>query len=208
MDEPKSLRSSEARAQRLAALDDRHVAPLSDYVRGLRARMGAEYGIPYFDPLDGGTRADCLFLLEAPGPKAIASQFISRDNPDETAKNFFLLSQEAGIDRRRTVLWNVVPWYIGTGKKIRPANSRDLGAAAPALAELAALLPALHSIVLLGNKASTAKPSITELRPKAQVFCLPHPSPMFVNRRPGNRAFLLERLRDVANGLPTWSDTL
>lgn len=208
MDEPKSLRSSEARAQRLAALDDRHVAPLSDYVRSLRVRMGAEYGIPYFDPLDGGTRADCLFLLEAPGPKAVASQFISRDNPDETAKNVFLLSQEAGIDRRRTVLWNVVPWYIGTGKKIRPANSRDLGAAAPALAELAALLPALHSIVLLGNKASTAKSSIAELLPKARVFCLPHPSPMFVNRRPGNRAFLLERLRDVANGLPPWSDML
>lgn len=117
MDEPKSLRSADARAQRLAAVDDHHIAPLTEFVRSLRARMGTEYAIPYFDPFDGGTRADCLFLLEAPGPKAIASQFISRDNPDETAKNVFLLSREAGIGRHRTVLWNVVPWYIGTGKK-------------------------------------------------------------------------------------------
>lgn len=168
--------------------------------------MGTEYAIPYFDPFDGGTRADCLFLLEAPGPKAIASQFISRDNPDETAKNVFLLSREAGIDRHRTVLWNVVPWYIGTGKKIRPANSRDLGAAAPSLVELAALLPALHTIVLLGNKAATAKLAVTQLLPKVQVFSVPHPSPLFVNLRPGNRTVLLERLREVAGGLPSWTD--
>lgn len=100
MDEPKSLRFPEARTRRLAAIDACHVAPLTDFVRTLRTQMGAEYGIPYFDPLDGGTRADCLFLLEAPGAKAVASQFISRDNPDETAKDVFLLSREAGIDRR------------------------------------------------------------------------------------------------------------
>lgn len=167
--------------------------------------MGAEYGIPYFDPLDGGTKADCLFLLEAPGPKAVASQFVSRDNPDETAKNIFLLSREAGIDRHRTVLWNVVPWYIGTGKKIRPANSGDLGAAAPALMELAALLPALHTIVLLGNKAATAKSCIAQFLPAVQVFSAPHPSPMFVNRRSENRAVLLEKLQEVADRLPPWS---
>lgn len=164
--------------------------------------MGSECGIPYFDPFDGGTRADCLFLLEAPGPKAVSSQFISRDNPDETAKNIFLLCREAGIHRRRTVLWNVVPWYIGTEKKIRPANARDLGAAALVLVELAALLPTLHTVVLLGNKASTAKSSIAELLPQARVFSVPHPSPMFVNRRSENRAILLDRLREVADGLP------
>lgn len=202
MDDPKSLRSAETRAQRLAAIDDHHVAPLTNFVRALRARMGTEYGIPYFDPLDGGTRADCLFLLEAPGPKAIASQFISRDNPDETAKNIFLLCREAGIHRRRSVLWNVVPWYIGTGKKIRPANAGDLGVAAPALVELAALLPALHTVVLLGNKASIAKSSIAELLPQVRVFSGPHPSPMFINRRPEHRAILLDRLREVAGGLP------
>lgn len=206
MDEPKSLRCPKARAQRLAAIDACHVAPLTDFVRALRTQMGAEYGIPYFDPLDGGTRADCLFLLEAPGAKAVASEFISRDNPDETAKNVFLLSKEAGIDRRRTVLWNVVPWYIGSGKKIRPANSRDLGAAAPSLIELAALLPALHTIVLLGKKAATASRPIAQLLPAVQVFSAPHPSPLFVNRRPENRAILLQCFQQVADQLPMWSD--
>jgi hypothetical protein len=202
MDKPKSLRSPEARTNRLAAIEEPHVAPLSAFVRRLRERMGVEYGIPYFDPFDGGIGSDCLFLLEAPGPKAIASQFISRNNPDETAKNFFLLTQEAGIDRRRTAIWNVVPWYIGSGKKIRPASATDLGAAAPALAELASLLPSLHSIVLLGKKASTAKSAIAELVPQARIFCVPHPSPVFINRRPGNRAILLDKLRTVADGLP------
>ena len=206
MDEPKSLRCSKARAQRLAAIDACHVAPLTDFVRALRTQMGAEYGIPYFDPLDGGTRADCLFLLEAPGAKAVASEFISRDNPDETAKNVVLLSKEAGIDRRRTVLWNVVPWYIGSGKKIRPANSRDLGAAAPSLIELAALLPALYTIVLLGKKAATASRPIAQLLPAVQVFSAPHPSPLFVNRRPENRAILLQCFQEVAEQLPIWSD--
>lgn len=206
MDEPKSLRCPQARAHRLAAIDDCHVAPLTDFVRRLRTRMGAEYGIPYVDPMDGGTKADCLFLLEAPGAKAVAPQFISRDNPDETAKNVFLLSREAGIDRRRTVLWNVVPWYIGSGKKIRPANSRDLGAAAPSLIEIAALLPALHTIVLLGKKAATASLSISQLLPMAKIFSAPHPSPLFVNRRPENREILLQRFQEVAEQLPIWSD--
>ena len=40
--------------------------------------------IPHFDPLDGGSNAQVLFLMEAPGPKASASGFVSRNNPDET----------------------------------------------------------------------------------------------------------------------------
>ena len=42
------------------------------------------------------TDAAILYLLEAPGRRAIESGFVSRDNPDETAKNFFLLNIEAG----------------------------------------------------------------------------------------------------------------
>lgn len=106
---PKSLALAHERALRLAAIELEHVAPLSAYVRALRKEMGPEYSIPDFDSMDGGVKADCLFLLEAPGPKAKVSGFVSRDNPDETAKNFYLLNQEAGIDRKRTVVWNIVP---------------------------------------------------------------------------------------------------
>lgn len=206
MDAPKTLGSLEARQQRLVAIEDHHVAPLSAFVRSLRTEMGSGYEIPYFDPLDGGVKADCLYLLEAPGPKAVVSGFVSRNNPDETAKNFFLLNREAGIDRRRTIIWNIVPWYIGSGTRIRPANARDLGMAGPALVRLVALLPALHSIVLVGKKAATAESVVRALAPGALVYSVPHPSPMFVNRLPGNRALLLDRLKLVACNLPRRSD--
>jgi uracil-DNA glycosylase len=57
------------------------------------------------------------------------------------------------MDRRRTVTWNVVPWYIGSGTKIRAATGTDLGAGRPALVRLLSLLPRLKAIVLLGRKA-------------------------------------------------------
>jgi hypothetical protein len=102
MDPPKSLRDSKIREARFAALEQPHVAPLTAFFRQLRSAMGADYLIPHFDPADGGTEASLLYLLEAPGPRAIASGFVSRDNPDETAKNFKLLNQEAS--------WAPPPW--------------------------------------------------------------------------------------------------
>lgn len=114
----------------------------ADRICGVTAReVGPDYSIPYFDPLDGGTLATLLYLLEAPGPRAVASGFVSRDNPDETAKSFLLLNQEAGIDRRRTVVWNIVPWYLGDGGRIRAAEVGDTTAGAGSLERLFGLLP-------------------------------------------------------------------
>ena len=93
------------------------MAPFIHFVQLIRQETGLAREIPYFDPLDGGIAAKCFFLLEAPGPKAVVSGFISRNNPDETAKNFFNLNQDADLPRKSTVSWNVVPWYIGSGKK-------------------------------------------------------------------------------------------
>jgi uracil-DNA glycosylase len=100
------------------------MASLTKLVDEMRAQV--QFDIPLFDPLDGGVNAECLFLLEAPGPKAVCTGFVSRNNPDETAKNLMLLSIEAGIDRERTILWNVVPWYIGSGSVIRGATASDV----------------------------------------------------------------------------------
>jgi hypothetical protein len=97
-DAPKSLARPEERARRLALIESPHVAALTHLVVELRGELGPNYQIPYFDPLDGGTNAECLFLLEAPGPKAVASGFISRNNPDETARN--LLNQQAVLTAR------------------------------------------------------------------------------------------------------------
>jgi len=202
MDTPKSLGNRAVREARVAALAQPHVAPLATFVRELRARCGPDRSIPYFDPHDGGIHADCLFLLEAPGPQAVASGFVSRDNPDETAKNFLLLSAEAGIERTRTAVWNIVPWYVGSGTKIRPANSVDIRSAEPALAALLSLLPELHTIVLVGAKAASARRAVAALAPAAHMCDMPHPSPLFVNRTPSNRAVILAALASVARTLP------
>ena len=121
MDYPKSLGDPNERERRRTLLREKHIAPLTDFVDQIRKEQNKKDEVPYFDPLDGGINAQCLFVLEAPGPKTKVSGFISRNNPDETAKNSFEFHKEAGIPREKTILWNIVPWYIGSGKKIRAA---------------------------------------------------------------------------------------
>lgn len=200
-DTPKSLGDPVVRTARRSQLNDARVVPLTRYVEQLRARVGSTAAIPDFDPWDGGVNAEVLFLLEAPGAKAVEAGFISRNNPDETAKNFFLLNQEAGIARERTVLWNIVPWYIGNGTRIRPANRTDIAQGIGPLAELLPLLPVLRAVVLVGQKAGAARRAIAELRPQVRVFDTPHPSPLFINNKPENRGRLLVALKDVASFL-------
>lgn len=198
-DTPKLLGDVRAKSERIQLLGSPHIAPLTNYVKQLRLEVGPGAGIPYFDPWDGGIEAEALFLLEAPGAKAISSGFISRNNPDETAKNMFELCHEAGLDRKATVLWNVVPWYIGTGSKIRAATPTDLEAGLKPLPRLLELLPKVKVVVLMGRKAERARPQINGI--KYRVFTSPHPSPLFVNNAPGNREKILSVFRQVAESL-------
>jgi uracil-DNA glycosylase len=122
-DGPKTLGDPRVQKERCVALKAPHATALTRFVRALRKSTGQCTKIPFFDPFDGGTTARCLFLLEAPGPKAVESGFISRNNPDESAKNFFELNAEVGIPRELTVIWNVVPWYVGDGTRIRPVTA-------------------------------------------------------------------------------------
>jgi len=186
-DKPKLLGSLEARVARRAELCVPHIAPLTTFVDALRAEKGSDYKIPYFDPWDGGIAAEVLFLLEAPGPKAVKSGFISRNNPDESAKNFFELNQQAGILRKRTTLWNIVPWFICSGSRIRAANSVDIHDGIRSLKSVLDLLPNLRAIVLVGKKAQYGKFRIEKLCSNIKFFNSPHPSPQFVNRAPYNR---------------------
>lgn len=191
------LRKPDALRERLAQVDRPHVAPLTEFVRRLRIRVGSQAAIPYFDPWDGGVNAKVLFLLEAPGPKARNSGFVSMNNPDQTARNLFEVSHEAGLDRRDMVTWNTVPWYIGTDNRIRPANAADIARGAESLAELLSLLPRLRAAVLLGRKAQRVERIVHEVSPRLRIFRSPHPSPMFVNRKPENRGELLRCWREV-----------
>src|ERR1039458_1274416 len=195
VDCPKSLKSAAERESRRGLINEPHVAPLSDCVCQIRQDTGLGERIPFFDPLDGGIAAEILYLLEAPGARAVVSGFISRNNPDESAKNFFKLNQEAGIPRKATVIWNIVPWYIGSGEKIRPAQTADLTAGLSHLQKLLQLLPALRTVVIMGQKPTFAEKYIMAGRPGVAIMRSPHPSPLYVNHRPGNRENILTVFR-------------
>src|SRR5207245_3002916 len=109
----------------------------------------------------------------------VFSGFRSRDNPDETPKNFFQINQQSGIPRKRTITWNIVPWYIGSGSRIRPANSDDVESGLRRLNSLLDLLPKLRAVVLVGQKAQRSSSNIAKLRPGIRLFKSPHPSPLF-----------------------------
>jgi hypothetical protein len=115
-------------AAKLARVDEPHVAPLNAMVRSIRLQHA---GVPFFDPEAGGVNARVLFLLKAPGPKAV--DFVSLDNNDQTAENMLRLLVEAGIKRGDTCHWNVVPFYIGNADrtKLRAAKQTDLDVGKP-----------------------------------------------------------------------------
>ncbi len=191
------LQDPQEQARRRELLGLGHVAPLTAFVDTLRAETGYGELIPYFDPLDGGVQAAVLFLMEAPGPWAVRTGILSNDNPNQTARNFTTLRQQVGLDRRRTVLWNIVPWYIGSGRKIRPAGPADIRAGLVYLERLLPLLADLQLVVLVGRKAQQAEALLREKVPMIALIHMPHPSPQFVNFAPGNRGRLLAVLEEV-----------
>jgi uracil-DNA glycosylase len=203
MDAPNTLASANERLERAALRTQPHMRGLADFVQRIRDAKGPGFHVPDFDPLDGGDRAQVLFLLEAPGPKAVSSGFISRNNPDQTAKNFFLLNEEAGIARGRTIIWNAVPWYIGSGTKIRPARRDDVREADEWLKELLGTLVSLRFVMFVGQKALHAQGIVRDYCPTVKVLTMPHPSPLFINRAPENRARALAELKELSAQIAT-----
>src|SRR6185437_13372534 len=117
--------------------------------------------VPEFDPFDGGVNAKIVFLFEKPSPMTAngrGSGFISRNNDDLTAEATFLFMQQAGIPRKATVTWNVIPWWNGT----RKVTGRELRDGIACIRKLTALLPKLHAVVLVGEKASRAKTQLED----------------------------------------------
>jgi hypothetical protein len=169
-------------------------------VRTIRRRHRCGDCVPHFDPLDGGVQARVLFLLEAPGPNAVVSGFLSRDNDDETAKNMFDLLAEAGLERRDTVLWNVVPWYIGDGNRIRGAGTSDFALARRDLSRLLKLLRRLRVIVLVGLKAQAAW-DLAGLEPHHFIVRTWHPSGQVLNRWPERRRVIVGAFRRARRAL-------
>jgi uracil-DNA glycosylase len=202
-DAPRTNREDLEVERKRGLLHSARVAPLTRFVERFRAER-PEAAVPYFDPTEAGTNARILLLLEAPGRQAAlenGSGFVSSDNDDQTAENMWSLLIEAGIDRTNEVAtWNVVPWYVGDGKKIRAVTSADLVEASRATNELLALLPELRVVVLLGKPAARAWSQMDVGLPAIES---PHPSPLNVNTRPEARVEIREALveaKRVADG--------
>ena len=159
------------RRRRRELLGSDHMAALAAYCETLR-RPGLE--VPDLDPLDGGTGARLLLLLEKPGPKTSAARggagFVSFDNPDQTARASHVFCEAAGIDRTARVVWNVCPWWNGT-IEFGGAEGQAGRAELPRFLDL---LPALRVVVCVGRKAEAARPSL-EAR-GLRVFVSAHPS--------------------------------
>lgn len=212
-DVPYSLKSEIEKTERVKLLQEPHIAPLTRYVDELRIRKGLTDGIPYFDPLDGGVEAECLFVLESPGrrgtqEKAKGSGFISRNNPDPTAKNFFNFNEQVGIPRELTVSWNIVPWYVGQKNKLGDVLPSDVYDGLPYLGELIDILPKLKVIVLMGGSARKNK-VIKYLNKNYRTITLIeslHPGAQCVNRDKRNRVQIIEALIKVRSILQVEPD--
>lgn len=197
-DDTYALKSEDERQRRLEMLSLPHLRPLVEYLKRVKSDCG--HDIPYFDPCDGGVNATVLFLLEAPGRRAVGSTFISRNNPDQTASNMNELLMKAGIPRAITLLWNIVPWYIGDGKRIREARKSDIGQAMPYFLELIHLLPKLREIVLVGKNAQSARAAIQK-HTSVPLVDAPHPSPKNFNSRPHKKTEAIQIFSELATRL-------
>ena len=187
-------------ARRREALSRAHMVPLARFVRELRASRPHD-AVPDADPRDGGARARALLLLEAPGPRSVATGFVSCDTPNPTARNLRALLANAGIDRADVLLWNVVPWYVGDGRRIRPVGARDIDAARPWLQALLDLLPALERTVLIGRKAQRAEAAVRARLPNAPPILAFHPSPQVFHISPERRAATVAAFDELGRAL-------
>ena len=158
-------------------LAEPHVRPLMALVHGLRAR-GLE--VPNVDPNDGGANATALFLLESPGPRAVTSYFVSRDNPDPSAKNLSVELDIAGFARAEVLLWNVVPHCVSTKEQNRNASPAQVREAIPDTQAFLDCLPALRVVVFCGRRAQRAQ-QLLRLRDTVTALSTFHPGAMSYN---------------------------
>ena len=195
---PRAHRDRREVERKRQLLDESHIAPLTEFVRRLRAERGDV--VPWFDPTEAGTKARILMLFENPSRRADAAQgsgFISADNNDVSAKNMWGFLRKAGIDRSRDVVaWNIVPWYVGDERTIGKVKTSDIDEARPALLELLGLLPNLGVVILFGRKAQAGW---LRARPPVDIPVLeaPHPSGHWLNAHPEDGTVIVARLREA-----------
>ncbi|MCQ8240155.1 uracil-DNA glycosylase [Rhizosaccharibacter radicis] len=187
-------------ARRRALLLRPGMRPLAIFAEKLRREHGV--AVPDADPLDGGTEARVLVLLERPGLAAEAPGFMSRDNATPTARNLRRFCEAAELHREDSLIWNVVPWAGSDARgRNRAPRPDELRRGLAALESLLTLLPELSVAVLAGSTAGRAAPMLGALRPKLRLFAMPHPSPTIVCTDPAIRTRILCALAQAATAL-------
>jgi len=158
------------------------MSPLGRIVERIRSEKQLSREVPGFDPNNGNEKARFLFVLEAPGPKAVESGIISLGNKDQTAKNFRTQLVDAGVKPSDIALWNVVPWYLGKEdiSKIRGAKSTDVKQGLEYLTAVVAAIENLQCIVLVGGAARQAHIHLSH-NTTARILSCHHPSPKVQN---------------------------
>ena len=182
------MRSTEEQLRRRLWLDMPHLRPLVEVIHLIQRELGSHYIIPMPDPLDGGCDARVLILLEAPGPRAIETGFISLDNPDPTANNLRELLEEGGVARSDVLMWNSVPWFIvnDKGKNVAPKRDEHVRAR-PYLSFVLHQLPHLRAVLLMGNHAQHAW----------DTFAWPRPVETYRTKHPSQRGMARPEAREV-----------
>ncbi|MGK8511378.1 uracil-DNA glycosylase family protein [Nocardia asiatica] len=184
---PRALRERRIRRERAAAaIEMPHVRALNQLIDRIEADTGFE-NLPYIDPLFGGVAAELLFVLKAPegdaSPDLRDRRFLSWDNDDVGAENFFRTCAAAGLDRARCTAWNACPFPITGGAPTRS----ELGRAEPYTRRMLGMLPQLRVVVLLGSPAQHAWRKMSLTGGDIQVVHGASPSPPGINQ-PRNRS--------------------
>lgn len=182
-------------------LDEPHVTRLTELADGIALTRGLAKGdVPYPDPDHGGTRAEVLFLLTAPGPGARrdgGSGLLSLENNDEGAARCHRETARVGLTWAQVVHWNVVPFPI---RHERRPSELEIAGGMYWMPTLLARLDNLRVVVLLGVVAENAWEDGDLGWPGLTVIAGPSPGPLGMNR-PGAPARLSEAFDQVAAAL-------
>ena len=123
--EPRQHRDPDFLAAKQARLGEPHLTAINELVRQIAATTGSV--VPTADPDGGGVRARVLILLETPSRAGgYRTAIVSIDNDDSAAANLWRALAATGLDRRHVLVWNAVPWYVGTPRQDpRASAGRD-----------------------------------------------------------------------------------